>query len=198
MMETAPEPEPNGTPQKTGPPEWRSGWPQTPPEFEDLIDVFQDRLVRYAFCRLKDVEDAEDAVQEVFLKAYTHRNELRNVYPVAPYLYRMVANMCIDHLRRPRPVIVSIDEIRMEELPRERPVARERAAAAEELKLATELLDRLPRRQADVLRLRLFDDLSLAEIADLHQCSLSTVKSRLRYGIARLRRILSRGKERTS
>jgi RNA polymerase sigma-70 factor (ECF subfamily) len=197
MMMTAPEDVQAGTAQRTTPSAWTSGWPQSPPEFEALIDVFQDRLVRYAFCRLRDVCDAEDVVQEVFLKAYTHRNKLHNVYPVAPYLYRMVANMCIDLLRQPRPVIVPIDEIRAEDTPHVHSVATERIAAAEQLKYADELLARLPRRQAEVLRLRVLDDLSLAEIAEMHGCSLATVKSRLRYGVARLRRILSRGKEGT-
>ena len=189
--------EPTGIAQRVEPREWTSGWPQSPPEFEALIDVFQDQLVRYAFCRLRDVCDAEDVVQEVFLKAYTRREKLRNIYPVAPYLYRMVANMCIDLLRQPRPVIVQIDEIRAEDMPNVRSVATERIAAAEQLKHADELLARLPGRQAEVLRLRVLDDLSLAEIAEMHGCSLATVKSRLRYGVARLRRILSRGKEGT-
>lgn len=177
--------------------EWKSGWPQSPPEFEALIDAFQDPLVRYAFCRLKDVCDAEDVVQDVFLKAYARRNELRDIYPVAPYLYRMVANLCIDRLRRPGPVMVTIDEIGAENMPRVRSVAFERVAAAEQLQQAEALLARLPKRQAEALRLRAFDDLSLGEIAQMHGCSLSTVKSRLRYGIARLRKILPQGKERT-
>lgn len=196
-MVTEPETELISKTQKMEPLTWTSGWPQTPTEFEVLIDVFQDHLVRYAFCRLKDFYDAEDVVQEVFLKAYTHRNKLSNVYPVAPYLYRMVANMCIDRLRRHKPVIVSIDEIRAEEMPHEKSAATERVAAGEQIKHAEELLAQLPGRQAEVLRLRFIDDLSLSEIAKLLGCSLATIKSRLRYGVARLRRILSQGKERT-
>lgn len=184
-----------GIAQGPEPREWTSGWPQTPPEFEALIDTFQDRLVRYAFCRLKDVGEAEDIVQEVFLKAYARRNELCNVSHVAPYLYRMIANLCIDRLRRPKPVVLRLEAIRAENMPSARSVATERVAAAEQLKHADELLARLPRRQAEVLRLRVFDELSLAEIAEICGCSLATAKSRLRYGVARLRRILSPGKE---
>lgn len=177
--------------------DWTSGWPQSPDEFEALIDVFQNRLVRYAFCRLRELGEAEDVVQEVFVKAFTRRHELRNVTNVAAYLYRMVANMCIDRRRRPSAVIVAIDEIRAEDIPCDRALASERLVAAEQLKRADDLLARLPKRQAEVMRLRVFDELSLAEIADVHGCSLATAKSRLRYGIGRLRRILSRGKERT-
>ena len=197
MMAAKLEAEQAGIMQRAGPSECLSSWPQTPGEFETVIETFQDHLVRYAFCRLKDVCEAEDVVQEVFIKAYTRRNELRNVHPVAPYLYRMTANLCIDRLRRPRPVMVRMDEINAEDMPRVDSAAIERIAAAEQLKQADALLARLPKRQAEVLRLRVLDDLSLAEIAETHECSLATVKSRLRYGIARLRKILSRGKERT-
>ncbi len=115
-MVTEPGTEPISKMQKMESPAWTAGWPQTPPEFEVLIEVFQDQLVRYAFCRLKDLLDAEDVVQEVFLKAYTRRSELSRVYPVAPYLYRMIANMCIDRVRRHKPVIVSIDEVKAEDM----------------------------------------------------------------------------------
>ena len=97
------EDEPASTAQRVKPGEWTSGWPQSPAEFEAFIDVFQDSLVRFAFCRLKDLGDAEDVVQDVFLKAYARRNELRHVRAVAPYLRRMVANQCIDRLKKPRP-----------------------------------------------------------------------------------------------
>ena len=196
MMVAEPETEKTGVARRTAPSGWTSGWPQSPPEFDALIDVFQDRLVRHAFCRLRDVCEAEDVVQEVFLKAYTSRNELRDVHPVAPYLCRMVTNMCIDRLRRPRLVMIPFEEMRAEDEPQGPSLAAERVAAAEQLKQADELLARLPGRQAEVLRLRVFDDLSLAEIAEMHGCPLATVKSRLRYAVSRLRRILSRGKER--
>jgi len=191
------EEEPAGTAQRTKPREWMAGWPQSPADFEAFIDVFQDSLVRFAFCRLKDLGNAEDVVQDVFLKAYTRRKELCHVQAVAPYLYRMVANLCTDRLKRPHPVVVPIDEIRAEDMPHVNSAAADRIEAAEQLKQADALFARLPRRQAEVLRLRVFDDLSLAEIAARLECPLATVKSRLHHGLARLRRVLARGKERT-
>ena len=196
-MEAKTETRRTGGAQTVAQPGWTSGWPQSPSDFATLIDVFQDRLVRYAFCRLRDVGEAEDTVQEVFLKAYIHRSRLRNVSTVAPYLYRMVYNECMDRLRRPRPALIPIDEIKSEDLPRPRLMAPEQVAAAEQLKRADELLYKLPTRQAEVLRLRLFGEHSYQEVAEICGCSLGTVKSRLRYGVARLRLILARTKETT-
>jgi RNA polymerase sigma-70 factor (ECF subfamily) len=71
----------------------------------------------------------------------------------------------------------------------------EAAMAAEEWRRAGELLARLPQDQAEVVRLRVFDELRLSEIADVVGCSVNTVCSKLRYGFAKLRQALPRGEE---
>ena len=130
---------------------WTGGWPQSAAEFEALISVFQHRLVRYAFRRLKNLHDAEDVAQEVFVRAFQQRAELRSVTRVAPYLYRMAANLCTDRHRRPKPVQLSIDEPHSSELQDGRAGPRERALAAQDLLRADELLSHLPAEQAEVL-----------------------------------------------
>lgn len=62
--------------------------------------------------------------------------------------------------------------------------------AAEELRGIDALLSRLPHRQAEVIRLRVFDELRLREIAEVLGCPLATVKTRLRYGLEKLRKLV--------
>ena len=64
--------------------------------------------------------------------------------------------------------------------------------AAEELQRIERLLQRLPEKQAEVIRLRIFDELRLNEIAEVVGCSIDTVNSRLRYGFKKLRKIVYR------
>lgn len=179
------------------PPEddWSSGWPQSATEFDALIEAFQDRLVHYAFRRIRDFHEAEDVIQEVFVKAYTCRAEMRHVVRVAPYLYRMAANLCTDRMRRHQPVMIPLDDVDPGGLKDRRPSAAQLAEASESLRRADRLLAPLPEAQAEVLRLRVFDDLSLEEIAQVQSCSMETAKSRLRYAISKLRRVLSRSRE---
>ena len=169
---------------------WSGGWPQSLREFEAFVEAFQDRLVRYAFRRLGNLEDAEDVVQEVFVRAYRDRAPRKSVDRVAAYLYRMVANACSDHLR--------LRERRSRELPlgevvsleanlQKRCVPSEVIAATEELLRIERFLGRLPNRQAEVIRLYAFDELSFAEIAQVIGRSPATVKSRFRYGIEKLK-----------
>ena len=65
-----------------------------------------------------------------------------------------------------------------------------RPLAAEELRRAEALLARLPKPQAEAIRLRVCDELRLEQIAGLLGCSVNTVASRLRYGFRKLRRLV--------
>jgi RNA polymerase sigma-70 factor (ECF subfamily) len=170
---------------------WEGGWPQSPEEFEGLVEVYLDRLVRYALRRLGDRQDAEDVVQEVFLRAFKDRHKRKGISDVGPYLYRMTLNACTDFQRRPGPVRVSLDEINEAEMVCTRKTPSQVARAAEELARAERLLQRLPAEQAEAVRLRVFDDLQLNEIAEIVGCSANTVGSRLRYGFRKLRQIVS-------
>ena len=80
------------------------------------------------------------------------------------------------------------------QLPSRGPNVLDEAAAAEELRRIEALLRTLPQRQAEVVRLRVLDGLHLHEIAEVVGCPMGTVKSRLRYGIERLREIMLKEK----
>jgi RNA polymerase sigma-70 factor (ECF subfamily) len=158
-------------------------WPQTVAQFETLVEAVQDELVHFAFCRLRNLPDAEDAVQEVLIHAYLERARHCAITRVRPYLYRMVANRCTDMLRK-----------------RQRAERRGAVAAAPEpqpdrLREIEGLLTQLPRRQAEAIRLRIFGGLPFKTIAEAAGVSLPTIKSRFRYGVERLRGILSREAE---
>ena len=178
---------PIGPPRQT----WTGGWPQTPREFEALVDCLLDQLVWYAFRRLRDIGDAEDVVQEVLVRAYADRSKRRNVARVVPYLYRMVVNECTVRYRRTGNRPLSLESIGVEQAADER----NSLSVVQELHWIEGLLSHLPHPQAEVIRLRVLDELTLAEIAEIVGCSLSTAKSRLCYGLQKLQRIVPRPEE---
>jgi RNA polymerase sigma-70 factor (ECF subfamily) len=170
---------------------WQGGWPQSLEEFERFVEFFQDRLVRYAFRRLGNLHEAEEAAQETFVRAYAAGSSDRKITNAGAYLYRMASNLCSDLLRKRKRSATSLDRIESSEMPAGQPSSTE-AAAAEELRRIEQVLARIPRRQAEVIRLRVLDGLRLVEIAEVLDCPLGSVKSRLRYGLCKLRRIISR------
>ena len=162
---------------------WSSGWPQTPEEFEALTNHVLNRLVWYASRMLTSVDDAEDVVQEVLVRAYADRDKRGNVQLVVPYLYRMVLNACLERRRRNAKKPTIVNTAWLEDIPDEP----EHVAQIEGMQWIEQLLSQLPSKQAEVIRLKVIDDLPLAEVAQISGCSLSTAKSRLFYGLRKLR-----------
>ena len=166
-------------------------WPQSVSEFEALINEMQHRLVQFAFCRLRSREDAEDAVQEVLVKAYRDREKHRAVVNAVPFLFRMVANRCTDVLRKRQREAGRLEDC-AGELAASGKGALEAADDARRMRSIEESLERLPRRQSEAIRLRVYGELPFEAVAQAMGCSVPTVKSRFRYGIQKLRRVLTR------
>jgi len=160
-----------------------------------LVDAYAGRLVRYAFRRLGNYQDAEDAVQQVFVRTFVGQSNPQEVSAVGPYLYRSVSNACTDLLRRRNCVGAFREEISTEQLLAESDGPAEIAQAAEGLRHTESLLGQLPTEQAEAIRLRVFDGLRLGEIAEVLGCPVNTVGSRLRYGFQKLRAIVGGERE---
>lgn len=163
-------------------PEARLSWPQSVAEFDVLIEVTQHRLVQFAYCRLHNLPDAEDVVQDVYVQVFRDRERHREIENVVPFLFRMVANRATDLLRKRN---------RQAKLPAGTASAGSDAAGGDDRRIER-LLDGLPKRQAAVVRLRIYGELSFDSVARSVGCSVPTVKSRFRYGIQKLRRMLER------
>ena len=163
-------------------------WPQSVAEFEDLVEAVQDELVHFAFCRLRSLEDAEDTVQDVLVRAYLEREKRRGVTGVRPYLFRMVANRCTDILRQRQ----RAERRRDPSDPADLAGCPGAEPAVDRLEKIERLLTHLPQRQAEAIRLRVFGCLPFAAIAEAVGVSLPTIKSRFRYGVERLRGILTK------
>lgn len=177
---------------------WNQAWPQTRRDFETLVDRYLDRLVRYAFSRLGNLQDAEDVVQEVLVRSFVDRAKRKSITAVTPYLYRSVANACTDHLRRRSSGAVFREDIGVEGLLAQDDNPLHLLEAAEEHQRVDMLLGQLPQLQAEVIRLRMCEGLPLNEIAEDVGCSINTVCSRLRYGFRKLRTLVMDNREQKS
>jgi RNA polymerase sigma-70 factor (ECF subfamily) len=160
--------------------------PRAPSEFADIVDGYADRLVRFAFRRLGSIQDAEDIVHDVFVGMFTAERQ-DPIVLYGPYLFRSVANACTDLCRRRARLSGLQDDLAFQQLSSAGPGPPEAAQVAEEQNRADAMLRRLPAEQAEAIRLRVFDGLSLDEIASVLDCPINTVSSRLRYGFQKLR-----------
>jgi RNA polymerase sigma-70 factor (ECF subfamily) len=152
-------------------------------------------LKRHAQSILGDEEDAADLVQDTVIRAYGLRESLQEVKNPVAYLFRMVGNAAVD-MRRRRNVrenaFASLNHATETTvfLPREVHLIRE-----EERQWVRRLLDLLPEEQAEVIRLRFSSELGFAEIAEITEVPVATVKSRFSYGMSKLRTMACKQKE---
>ena len=134
---------------------------------DELIRRHQRRLYQLAYRLLKDPLETEDALQEVFLKAYEHAGRFQPISTVKAWLNRITANHCLNRLRERVPQDSLDDEEKSPQLPS---LTANPLEALEESELARRLeslLAALPENQRRALVLKRFGDLSYQEIAEV-------------------------------
>jgi RNA polymerase sigma factor (sigma-70 family) len=160
--------------------------------YEQLVERYQGIAVRTAYLVTRASQDAEDAAQEAFVKAYYALHRFRDGAPFRPWLLRIVTNEASNRVRSAR----RRERLALRVAERDRPsgdAAPSPEAAALERERDRLLLDavaRLPRRDQQVIGYRYFLDLSEAEMAQALGVRPGTVKSRLSRAMGRLRRLL--------
>ena len=152
--------------------------------FESIVRAHEATVFHLALRQLGNREDAEDAAQEVFLKAYTCLSSFRAESKLSVWLYRITSNVCTDFLRRRRETVsLSREDEDGEPMELELPDERvDPAALAERKDLREQVgkaLQALPPDAREILLLRELGGQSYEEIADTLEIDLGTVKSRI-------------------
>jgi RNA polymerase sigma-70 factor (ECF subfamily) len=145
-----------------------------------LVDQYAGALYRVAFSVLRNQADAEDAVQEAFVRVLRHRDTLGEVRDHRVWLIRIVWNIVLDRKRRAktRPETDDVADL-ARVLPMKGLSAEERAAAAQHHAHVLACVDQLPAKERQVMMLSAFEELSSVEIAEVLEISESSVRSRL-------------------
>jgi RNA polymerase sigma-70 factor (ECF subfamily) len=145
-----------------------------------LVSQYAGTLYRVAYSVLRNPSDAEDAVQEAFLRVLRHRETLNEVRDQRVWLIRIVWNIVLDRKRRSktRPETDDVAEL-ARVLPAAGLSAEERAAAAQHHAYILACVEQLPAKERQVLMLSAFEELSSVEIASVLGITESSVRSRL-------------------
>ena len=150
---------------------------------ERLMKAERQGMLQYACYRLGNLDDAEDVVQDVFVRFCQLQSEGgTEIKTPAAYLFRMLANLCTSRQREAgRFVTVSLAS-------QPEPANPQPEDFEWEYRHINQLLLDIPEEQAEVIRLRFYGDKSFREIADILGLPLTTVKSRFAYGMEKVRR----------
>jgi len=148
---------------------------------EDAFGAIHDRYRQRLFAYIRQMlsagprQDAEDVMQDVFVRAYGALRADDREVNLRAWLYRVAHNRCIDHLRRPTPPPAEIFE--MSRKPLHDPIVE--AQRREDLSRLVEDVGRLPEQQRSALLMREIDGMSYADLAAALDVTIPAVKSLL-------------------
>lgn len=163
-----------------------------------LIERYKDKVYSSIFFLVKSKNLAEDIFQDTFIRVIdTLRSGRYNEEgKVLPWIMRIAHNLCVDHFRKQKrmPVITS-DQSDIRDIFDAMGVNNYENAEVniirnETYALVTDMLNRLPDTQREVIILRHYANLSFKEIAKLTNCSINTALGRMRYGLLNMRKML--------
>jgi len=165
--------------------------------FDEVYRRFSKQIYNFVKKQVQDREAAEDITQEVFLRLYRAAAHFDPARQLSSYLYKIAVNETRRHFQKLAGTqVLSLNEpIGSDDANRERADAVADASVADEAaegRLTTGylrgLIDRLPHEQREVVLLKVYSERTFEEIARIVDAPLSTVLSRMRYAIQKLRR----------
>jgi RNA polymerase sigma-70 factor, ECF subfamily len=169
--------------------------------FEVLLMRHKSKIHRFIFLKLKDQDLTEDIFQETFIKVIntfkmgTYNEEGKFL----PWALRIAHNLVIDHFRRTSRVrMISesssknsdfniFDVLKLEDSNVEQLIVKEELETQ-----MVDLVEFLPDTQRDILKMRLFQDLSFQDISEIEKISINTALGRMRYALINLRKLIEK------
>src|SRR6185436_16983430 len=156
--------------------------------FQELVERYQTRLLNFIYRTIGDREKAEDLVQEVFIRVYRHIHRFDRTKKFSTWAYTIASNLAKNELRnRSRNPLVLFHTIKGNWDDEDRPLQFEDTTARPDdmyrkrhlRELVEDTVAKLPEHHRQVFVLRELEGKSYEEIAEITDCNLGTVKSRL-------------------
>jgi len=160
-------------------------------EFKLLVMPYSSRLYRMAFRLMSNREEAEDIVQEVYVKLWGMRNELNKYNSIEALAIRITRNLCLDHLRRRK---VNLDAMKAERLKEESHSISpaESLEKKEEAEMIHTLIAALPEPQRSLVHLRHLEGKEYEEISEMVNMNVNAIRVSISRARKQMREMLEK------
>lgn len=161
-----------------------------------LIERHQSRIYSFIYSKIKDRDLSDDIFQDTFIKVINtiRKQNYNEEGKFLPWVMRIAHNLIIDYFRKQSKVKMQRDHEEYSVFSKmfdgEMNIENKMIAGQIEDDLHV-LIQKLPEDQQEIIRLRLFDDLTFKEISELNGISINTALGRMRYAIINLRKIIT-------
>ncbi len=161
-----------------------------PEALEMLYKLTYKRIYYLTLSMMECAEDAQDAVQETYIKAFSHLSELKNPLAFNKWLLKIAVNTCKNFTQKNKLKIVDIaeDEFSEQIISEESYFIDDNLDKSEIQTIIMNIIDNLPADQKRAVLLYYYEQLTAAQIAELEECTVSTITSRLLYARAAIKK----------
>nr|WP_275444859.1 RNA polymerase sigma factor SigW [Paenibacillus sp. ACRRX] len=167
--------------------------------FAEIVELYKDKIFHLAYRMLSNRHEAEDVVQDTFLRVYRNLDRYDENQKFSTWIYRIGTNLCIDRLRKRKPSYSLDAEMNDQEgvdgysmIPSDDRTPETYLLVSETQRMIHEAIDSLPAKYKSVMVLRYLQDMSLQEISDVLNMPVTTIKTRVHRGREFLRKKLER------
>ncbi|MEO8245680.1 MAG: RNA polymerase sigma factor [Chloroflexota bacterium] len=158
--------------------------------FEEFFNTYKRPVFTTALAITRDPFLAEEILQDCFVKAYRVRQRLRRDVSPLPWLQRVTTNLCYSRIARRRAIVEPLTQL-ITNLVTDLTIRPDQVAESREIiEVLQRGIDALPPKQQTAVILYYLHGYSLAEAAEIAQCNVGTMKSRLHYALKALRSLL--------
>ena len=144
--------------------------------FRKIYDAYKDKLFTYCLKFTKSVPDAEEVVQQSFIRLWEFRHNIDSNRPLDPYVYRVVRNCAFDYLKEAARMARLKEDLRLASTTS---CYQDGPTADEYAQLAQQAIETLPEKRQIIFRMSYDEGMTHQQIAEALQLSVHTVKSQL-------------------
>lgn len=163
--------------------------------FEDLVRTYYDRIRAMVYHHLHREDDLDDALQEIFIKAYQALPRFKKRSNFYTWIYRIASNYCIDRLRKRRPELVSLNgsearDALETQIHSNTDTPEEKYTRTERVLIVRKAIGMLDPIFQNIIVLREIEGLTYDELVESLEIEMGTVKSRLARARKELKQVL--------
>lgn len=164
-----------------------------------LINRHQSKIYGFIYSKVSDRDIADDIFQDTFIKVIKtlKSNSYNEEGKFLPWVMRISHNLIVDHFRRNKkmPMHRETEEFSIFSIMTDNSPNIENRIITEQVENDLQrIIEELPEDQKEVLQMRIYQDLSFKEIADLTGVSINTALGRMRYALMNLRKVIEKNK----
>ena len=162
-----------------------------------LIKAHQSKIYGFIYSKIPDRDVCDDVFQDTFIKVIRtlKSNSYNEEGKFLPWVMRIAHNLVIDHFRRNKkmPMLRETEEFSIFSILSDDSQTIESAMISDQVeKDLRRIVDELPADQKEVLKMRMYQDLSFKEISELTGVSINTALGRMRYAVLNMRKIIDK------